>query len=288
MDLAWAATRSWFLDHGWVIVLIVMGGYIIREFGLIIISNIINRGITSSDRFETERDRKLRASTLISLVHSIFKVVMWLIILVIVFRELGILNALSPVFAGAGIASVIIGLGTQAFIRDFISGLFIVAENQYRVGDVVEIGGGIGIGIVEGTITRISMRTTTVRDLDGAIHVIPNGGIMRAANKTLASAKINVEVKLPLDADIEDFERSVNEMGQAMTKEEKWHKKVLESPHFHGVIKFDESYIITEVRAKTVPAEQWHISSEIKKRLVAIVNSKKYYKPSSNKSSKKN
>ena len=200
MDLAWAATRSWFLDHGWVIVLIIIGGYIVREFGLMLISNVINRGITSSDRFETERDRKLRASTLISLIDSIFKIVMWLIIILLVFRELGILKALTPLFAGAGIASIIIGLGTQAFIRDFISGLFIVAENQYRVGDVVEIGGGVGIGIVEGTITRISMRTTTIRDADGAIHVIPNGGIMRAANKTLASAKVNIEVKLPLDA----------------------------------------------------------------------------------------
>lgn len=286
MDLAWAATRSWFLDHGWVIVLIIIGGYIVREFGLMLISNVINRGITSSDRFETERDRKLRASTLISLIDSIFKIVMWLIIILLVFRELGILKALTPLFAGAGIASIIIGLGTQAFIRDFISGLFIVAENQYRVGDVVEIGGGVGIGIVEGTITRISMRTTTIRDADGAIHVIPNGGIMRAANKTLASAKVNIEVKLPLDADIDDFERSVNDMGQALSREEKWHKKILESPHFHGVLKFDESHIITEVRAKTVPAEQWHISSEIKKRLVTIVNSKKYYKKSSNKTSK--
>ena len=151
---------------------------------------------------------------------------MWLIIILLVFRELGILKALTPLFAGAGIASIIIGLGTQAFIRDFISGLFIVAENQYRVGDVVEIGGGVGIGIVEGTITRISMRTTTIRDADGAIHVIPNGGIMRAANKTLASAKVNIQVKLPLDADIDDFERSVNDMGQALSREEKWHKKI--------------------------------------------------------------
>lgn len=286
MDLAWAATRSWFLDHGWVIVLIIIGGYIAKEFGLMLISNIINRGITSSDRFETERDRKLRASTLISLIDSIFKIVMWLIVILLVFKELGILKALTPLFAGAGIASIIIGLGTQAFIRDFISGLFIVAENQYRVGDVVEIGGGVGIGTVEGTITRISMRTTTIRDVDGAIHVIPNGGIMRAANKTLASAKINIEVKIPLDADVEDFERSVNSMGQALSHEEKWHKKVLESPHFHGVLTFDENHIITEVRAKTVPAEQWHISSEIKKRLVTIVNSKKYYKKSLKKSAK--
>jgi small-conductance mechanosensitive channel len=113
-----------------------------------------------------------------------------------VLRELNALQALAPFLAGAGIVSVIIGLGAQTFIRDFVSGLFIVGENQYRVGDVVEIGGGIGIGTIEGTVTRISTRTTTLRDADGALHVIPNGGIMRAANKTLDSAKVNIEVTL--------------------------------------------------------------------------------------------
>lgn len=277
LHAAWTATQSWLFDHGWKIILIIIAASAIRRFGMIFIARVINRSVKNSDRFETNRDRTLRANTLISLISSILKIIAWLIVGLLAASELNILKALTPLLAGAGVVSLIIGFGTQTFIKDFVSGIFIVAENQYRVGDVVEIGGGVGIGLVEGTVTRISMRTTTIRDNDGAIHVIPNGGIMRAANKTLDSAKINIEVELPIEANVEAFERAVNGLGQAMSAETTWKERILESPHYHGVQKFDEKTLTIEVRAKTVPAEQWHATSELNRRLARLVSSHKFF-----------
>lgn len=279
MDALYSVLNSWFSDHGWRILVIIVAGIAVRKFSMIFISRVIAGSISGSDRYETKRDRKLREQTLIGLFDSILRIAIWIIVLILVMRELNALQALTPFLAGAGVMSVIIGLGTQTFIKDFVSGLFIVGENQYRVGDVVEIGGGVGVGTIEGTVTRISTRTTTLRDVDGALHVIPNGGIMRAANKTLDSAKINIEVELPLAADIDGFEHSVNHLGQTMTQEEVWQKRILESPHFHGVQKFDQDSILVEVRAKTVPAEQWHVSSELKKRLARLVYEANLFAP---------
>lgn len=287
MNSIYGVVNAWMSDHGWNILIIIVVATLVRKFSMIYISRVIARSITNSERYETKRDRKLREQTLTGLIDSMLRIATWMLVLVLVLRELGALQALAPFLAGAGIVSVIIGLGTQTFIRDFVSGLFIVGENQYRVGDVVEIGGGIGIGTIEGTVTRISTRTTTLRDVDGALHVIPNGGIMRAANKTLDSAKVNIEVTLPLGADIDAFERSVNHLGQAMTQEEIWQKRILESPHFHGVQTFDQDSILVEVRAKTVPAEQWHVSSELKKRLARLVNQENLFVVTKKKPKKK-
>lgn len=286
MEVALKATQSWFLDHGWKIVLIMLAASLMRRFGMIFVSRIINRSIKNSERFETNRDRKLRADTLVSLIGSILRIITWFIVAALILHELNILKALTPLLAGAGIASLIIGFGTQTFIKDFVSGIFIVSENQYRVGDVVEIGGGVGVGSVEGTVTNISMRTTTIRDNDGAIHVIPNGGIMRAANKTLDSAKINIEIELPLNAQVDRFETAINALGQNMSAETKWHDRIIESPHFHGVQKFTKEHITVEVRAKTVPAEQWHVSSELKKRLAALMFKEDFFAEKTKKAKK--
>lgn len=286
MELAWAATQSWFIDHGWRIVVIILVASIIRSFGMIFVSRIITRSIKNSERFETERDRKLREATLISLIGSVVRIIAWLVVGMLILRELNVLQALTPLLAGAGIVSLIVGFSTQTFIKDFVSGIFIVSENQYRVGDVVEIGGGVGVGSVEGTVTGISMRTTTIRDNDGAIHVIPNGGIMRAANKTLDSAKINIEVDLPIDTDVDAFEKAVNVLGQTMSGEDLWHSRIIESPHFHGVQKFDTENITIEVRAKTIPAEQWHVSSELKKRLAKMISKNNNFQSKPKKSKK--
>ena len=270
MEVAWAATKSWFIDHGWQITLIIFSAGLTRRFGMVFIARLITQSLKNSDHYETNRDRKLRANTLISLIGSILKIIIWLAATMLILRELGILQALTPLLAGAGIVSLVIGFGTQTFIKDFVSGVFIVSENQYRVGDVVEIGGGVGVGTVEGTVTGISMRTTTIRDIDGARHVIPNGGIMRTANRTLDSAKINIEVELPISANVDAFEKEANQLGTAMASEQLWYGKILEPPNFYGVQKFTEDKIIVEVRSKTVPAEQWAVSNELKKRLAKL------------------
>ncbi len=132
-------------------------------------------------------------------------------------------------------------------------------------------------------VTRITLRTTVLRDNDGAIHFIPNGNIARAANQTLDYARINVEVSLPIEADIEAAERKVNELGALFTSDEKWSSKIVQAPYFHGVQAFTNDSLTIEVRAKTVAAQQWNISSELQKRLIKMVGQNNHFIQTKNK-----
>lgn len=276
-DSIFEATKSWFFDHGWRILLTIGVAVIIRQFGMMFFSRIISRSVESSERFENNRDRKLRIDTLTSLLGSIINVVTGILIGVMVLSELGVFAYFAPLFGSAVAISLVLGFGLQAFVKDFISGIFIVAENQYRVGDVIHVQPTVGGGQVEGTVIRITLRTTILRDNDGAIHFIPNGNIARAANQTLDYAKVNIEVNLPVSADLDKVEKEVSSLGIAMSKEDLWHKSLIQAPFYHGVQKFDKEGVTIEVRAKTIPAEQWRVSSELQKRLAALVSSNKYF-----------
>jgi small conductance mechanosensitive channel len=275
--------QSWFSDHGWRILLILAISSIIRRFGVVLLGRVIDHSIESSDRFENKRDRTLRADTLIGLVDSVLKVTTYLVVGVLILSELNVLKVVAPLLAGAGVLSLLLGFGIQTFVKDFISGIFIVAENQYRVGDVVSVSTSIGGG-VEGTVTRITLRTTVLRDNDGAIHFIPNGNIARAANQTLDYAKVNIEIELPITTNLDKLEREISDLGLRMSKEDLWHKSLIQAPFYHGVHTFNTETITIEVRAKTIPAEQWRVSSELQKRLAALVSKNNPSKPTTKKS----
>lgn len=273
LEMVWAATNDWFWDHGKNILLIIFIASLIRRFGMIFLGRIIGRSIRHSDRFENDRDRNLRIETLKGLFSSILKVVTWFIVVLMVLAELNVLKLLMPMLATAGLASLIIGFGIQTFVKDFISGIFIVAENQYRVGDYIAATASVG-GVAEGTVVRITLRTTVLRDLDGAIHFIPNGNITRAANQTLDYAKINIFLTLPLIADLDAAEREINKLGEKIASEERWKHTFVLEPYYHGVHEFDGNGVLIEVRAKTAPAEQWTVTSEMRKRLLTLLNEK--------------
>lgn len=282
MEVALTATQSWFLEHGWKIVLIILGATFIRQFGEAFVGQLIHRSLRHAERFENDRDRKLRADTLTSLIGSVLKVVVWIIAAICILSELGVLRALAPFLAGAlavgGVLSLLLGFGIQTFVKDFISGIFIVAENQYRVGDVVAITSTVG-GVVEGTVTRITLRTTVLRDQDGAIHFIPNGNITRAANQTLDYAKINIELTLPFATRFNEVEKQINLLGKQMEQDDSFRHKFVQAPYYHGVQQITDGSVVIEVRAKTIPAEQWKIASALRQRLAALLHQQNSFAP---------
>lgn len=243
---------------------------------MVLVNRIVDHSIETSERFENKRDRKLRADTLSSMIGSIFNVASWIIIGLLILSELNVLKIVAPLIAGAGVLSLLLGFGIQTFVKDFISGMFIVAENQYRVGDVVSVM-STGSGEVTGTVIRITLRTTVLRDNDGSIHFVPNGNITRSANQTLDFAKVNVEVTLPLGADFDKAEKSINQLGLAMHHEDTWHHTIIQAPYYHGVQSFDKDHVVIEVRAKTIPAEQWRVSSELQERLAKLISGQDFF-----------
>jgi moderate conductance mechanosensitive channel len=276
LENVWQALKSWFFDHGWRILLIMLLASVIRRFGMMFLSRIIDHSIETSERFEHKRDRKLRADTLISLIGSILKIASWIIISLLILSELNVLKIVAPLLAGAGVLSLLLGFGIQTFVKDFISGIFIVAENQYRVGDVVTVTNTVG-GDVTGTVIRITLRTTVLRDDDGSIIFIPNGNIARASNQTLDYAKVNIEVTLPHGADFDKAEKAINDLGLKMHHEDMWHHTIIQAPYYHGVQTLDKENVTVEVRAKTIPAEQWRVSSELQERLAKLVSEEDYF-----------
>lgn len=276
-ETVFEAIKLWTLDHGWRIVIILIVASIMRRFGVLFISRVVSHSIETSERFENQRDKTLRSDTLVGLINSVMKIATYLIVGLLVLSELNILELVAPLLAGAGVLSLLIGFGIQTFVKDFISGMFIVAENQYRVGDVVAITAAVGGGSVEGTVLRITLRTTVIRDYDGAIHFIPNGNIARAANQTLDYAKVNIEVAVPAEADLDAVEHAINTLGVTMQKESAWQPSLIEAPVYHGVQAIEKEQLVIEVRAKTTPTQQWRVSSEVRKRVNALLQKNDHF-----------
>lgn len=273
---------NWLVEHGLQIILITIGAIITRKILMMIVTRLVHHSIESSARTEKRRDRKLRADTMIGIFDSVFKVLIWITFISLVAIELGLRKYIPGVLASAAALSLLIGFGIQAFVKDLVSGFFVVAENQYRVGDVVLLATTVG-GEVEGMVTRITLRTTILRDHDGAIHFIPNGNIARSANLTLDYAKINIELTVPKSCDFEALEKAVNALGLKVQKSEKWKRKIITPPYYHGVRELLKDEAIVEVRAKTVPAAQWQISSELRGQFATMLHEHKDFATTSRK-----
>ena len=176
-----------------------------------------------------------------------------------VLSEIGV--AIGPLLAAAGVAGVAIGFGGQYLIRDLISGLFIILENQYRVGDVVCFGDTCGL------VETLSLRATTMRDLDGTVHHVPHGEITKVANLSKKFARVNLNIGVSYVADLEQVEKLVNEVGEDLAQDPAWADKIIEPPRFVRVEDFADSAVIIKILGDTKPIEQWAVAGELRKRL---------------------
>jgi moderate conductance mechanosensitive channel len=176
-----------------------------------------------------------------------------------IISELG-LN-IAPLLAGAGIVGVAIGFGGQYLIKDFITGLLIILENQYRVGDVVCIDKTCGV------VEDINLRITVLRDLDGTVHHVPNGDIRVASNLSKTSANVNLDIGVAYSSNLDHVIKVVNEVGMKLAKDKDWKDFITEAPQFLRVDSFADSSIIIKIKGETVPLKQWSVTGELRKRL---------------------
>ncbi len=170
----------WFLTHGLKVVFIIIGALALK----LIIRFILDKSIrTLVRRSESEEAEEKRENTLIRVFSGTGSVVIWIVTGMMVLSELGV--DVAPLIAAAGILGLAFGFGGQYLIKDLISGLFILLETQYRVGD------SVALNNVSGIVEDFSLRMTIIRDLDGVVHYIPNGGIAMASNKAKGFSRIN-------------------------------------------------------------------------------------------------
>jgi len=167
---------NWLLVHGVKVVAVFVVAWLVNGFGRRIIERVIRRIVKVGKEAEDCQEEKKREDTLIKIFNSSLGVVVWIMAFMAVLPEFGI--SVTPFLAGAGILGLVIGMGSKDLVADFLAGLFIILENQYRLGDTIAAAG------IEGTVRDMNFRRTVLKDKEGTIHYIPNGQIKVTSNKS--------------------------------------------------------------------------------------------------------
>ncbi len=263
---------EWMTEHGlgWLVsermvetVSIVIGAIIVYYFGRMFITWAIRYAIHSTAKHRSwhRKDIEKREKTLTQLIGSFWRITIIAYIAAMVANKLFYFD-LSPLFASAGIIGVALGFGAQSLVKDLLAGIFIIAENQYRVGDVVDVMGATG------TVERVGTRSTVLRDADGNVHYLPNGTIQHVINKTMGYSMSRFTLQLDPSTDISHATDIINETGQRLSKERPWDKKIIEPPKFVSVGDITGRSVELIVAGKVQPSDQWAVTSEMRRRLL--------------------
>jgi small-conductance mechanosensitive channel len=208
-------------------------------------------GVMASHRVEQ------RAETLRLIVRSVVKGIVIVVVVVTVISELGF--DIGPILASAGIAGLAIGFGAQSLVKDVISGFFILFEDQYGVGDVVKIGDQSGV------VERMTLRATVLRNLEGQVHVIPNGNIHTVTVMTKEWARAVVDVTVVMKEDLSNVFQVLNRINIRLAQD--LSHEILEKPTLLGVERLDDSGVTIRVIVKTPPLKQADVAREWKRRI---------------------
>lgn len=206
-----------------------------------------------------EARRAQRAETIGAVLRSVVAITVWSIAVLTVLSELGV--NLAPLLAGAGIAGVALGFGAQSLVRDFLTGLFMLLENQYGVGDVVDV------GVATGTVEGVSLRTTRLRDADGVVWHVPNGAVQRVGNKSQQWSRALVDVAIAYDADIARATEVIRGVAHEVTSDAELGRLVLDEPSVLGVESLAPERVVLRIVARTRPQEQGRVARELRVRV---------------------
>ena len=255
--------QHWLLDPGLTIAAIIGLAWLGRHFGGVIITQIVNRLVRSTPFNPlSPEDVTKRRDTLGSLFTVVWKVVLVVIASALIFEQLFPSVDLAPFFASAGLIGVAVGFGAQSLIKDFLSGIFIIVENQYRVGDIVDIEGAAG------TVERVTIRSTVIRDVNGNVHFLPNGQVIHVINKTMGFSKVHFTLTVDPETDLDKLAALIDEVGTTLAEDEKWKDKILEAPHFLNIGSFSDVALEATITGKTHPSQQWSVTGEMRRRLL--------------------
>ncbi len=200
-----------------------------------------------------------RIHTLTSIIHGLIKIIIWVMFVMIMLQKFGM--NIAPILAGAGIVGLAVGFGAQELVRDFISGFFIILENQIRSGDVAIINGTCGL------VEKIEFRTTTLRDFSGVTHIFQNGKISEISNMTKDWSAIVFEIGVAYKENPQEVMDLMKQVGSELQNDSEFKNKIIEPIEIFGLDKFADSAIIIKARLKTKPGEQWAVGREYRKRL---------------------
>jgi len=248
----------WLLSHGLKMLLIAAGAFILNKILNRVIDRAVRLAVIRDETMTVEAERQ-REDTLIRIFNGAKGIVILVIAVLTILKEAGL--DIGPMLAGAGIVGLAVGFGGQYMIRDIISGLFIILENQYRIGDVITINDKGGV------VEDISLRKTTLRDINGTVHHIPHGEIKIVSNQSKDFARVNIDIGIAYNSNLEKVIRVVNQTGEELARDPYFKELIINPPKFLRINEFADSAIIIKILGDTKPLKQWEVAGELRKRL---------------------
>ena len=257
----WEKFQEWIItDFPPILILIVATWIVLRLVKTLLkkLKKTLASRLRKKSEVESQESEK-RVETLVNILQGVLKVIIWSIFIMILLKKFGV--DIGPILAGAGILGLAVGFGAQELVRDFISGFFILLENQIRVGDVAIINGTGGL------VESIELRTTTLRDFTGTTHIFQNGKINTISNMTKEWSAMTFDIGVAYKEDTDQVIRIMKETGEDLASDPDFKDLIIEPLEVFGVDKFADSAVIIKARIKTQPIQQWAVGREYRKRL---------------------
>lgn len=249
-----------FSESGIRIVLIVIAALILLRVVSFLLHRMEKILIKAREAEETvPGSTQKRVLTLSGILRTIARFTIWTIVIILCLDQVGV--NVAPIIAGAGIAGLAFGFGAQNLVRDFISGFFMVLEDQVRVGDVAVVNGTGGV------VEAISFRTIVLRDLSGVVHIFANGTVSTLANMTKGWSGYVIDVGVAYKEDTDKVSAVMREVADGMQREPEFGEKMVSPIEIFGVDNFGSSEVVIKARLKTLPIQQWFIGREYRRRL---------------------
>jgi small conductance mechanosensitive channel len=257
--MSWDSWQDWLDQHFWSLLVIV--GLMVATEVLFrrVVRGALHGALARASKLgkDDPAAMKQRADTLFSTVAWVITSVVFFVGITLVLDEVGI--SVTALVAGLGIVGVALGFGAQTLVRDLINGVFILVEDQFRVGDFVDIGG------VSGEVTEITPRRTVLRDLDGHVHSVPNGAIGVATNRTRGLSRVKFEIAIPAGRNLDAATAMINQVCAELAAERP--QEILTVPRVQGITGLDTEGATLQVLGDVRPGRQWDLASELRLRI---------------------
>lgn len=250
---------DWFMDTGIRVVVIIAIAVVLYFILKYLIPKFIRRLISRRMAGEPDTEIKKRIDTLSSILVTIMGVIILIIAILTILPEFGV--NITTLIAAIGVGGLAIAFAAQNLVRDFITGFFILFEDQYRIGDVVTIAG------ITGTVEEVGLRRTVLRDIDAKVHSVPNGKVEVSTNYTKKYSRVNLNISVGYGENLDKVIDTINRTCQEMAEDPKWKEDFISTPAVLRVDNLGDSGIDIKILGDTQPARQWAIMGELRLRI---------------------
>jgi moderate conductance mechanosensitive channel len=259
-SINWQEILQWevLLPRAIKVVLVIFITIIAYRLIRVLIDRLLAREIDEEDPL-VRRLREQRARTLASLLGNVAAVTVFIVATLTILDIL--LQNIGPILASFGLIGLAFSFGAQSLVKDVISGTFMLIEGQFGVGDVVKVSD------VSGMVEKITLRTTVLRDVEGAVHIVPNGEITRVTNMTKAWSRAVLHIGVAYREDVDHVMDVLRDELAEFHGDPEWGALLLEEPVVPGVESFGDSAVVIRIMAKTLPLKQWDVARELRRRI---------------------